>query len=1392
MNLFVDINTMKVVSAMESSSSTGRVDVKLSDYLPLNLIFVSNKRGVPLPDGSAIRVTGKVPGDPFSAPLLLTGSFSQTGPDTAGSLRVNMGSSSIYYLELIAGGSGYTSAPTVSFSGDGSGATAVATISSSSVQDVTVNAGGSGYSGAPYVQIIPHASGGTGAEAVVNLTSTGTVGSFTVTNPGTGYATAPTAVLVGGSGTGAAATVQVVPGSIDGIHLTERGSGYNPSPVVTFTGGGSTRAATARAVTAAGKLTKIELLDPGAGYTSAPVVNISDGGGGTAVATIGGAGTLESLSLISGGSGYAVEPVVTFTGGGGKGASAEAIVDNGVVTSIVVTSNGTGYTSAPSVSLIGGSGSGATCAAEMSSVKIKTIELTNPGSGYDTTRTVGFSGGGGTGAAATLRLNGAGGVEEIQLTNPGSGYTSAPSLNFGSGWATTPVATAQISSGVFDEVVVTNPGSGYVAESRVVFTGGGGTGAAGTVREIQAATTASLDTYTIKVIGTPLANMTASIFGTNRFGTPIKLGTATYSSLWTRDWGWSDTSNVWKVSLNVSSVEIGLYSNLRACVWDQPQNAIPNVTVYAEKTGTSTAGTPGIYDIQITATGTGYTSPPTLSFLGAYQPTGAKTFEVTLDGTSVVSARAVGYTSFQKIININSAKLVVKYNGVETGRYNCEVDIDGSTGGIARVLPHRYNYYGGRLLPSSFPADRTLSLEFTNPSQLGGSGVTIAPVVVRRIVTGFDIATAGLSTSLYPTVDITGGGGTGATAHCTIVGDKISSINLTNPGSGYTSAPDITISGGTLGASGATAVAVMEAGTVSGVKVLGGGGGYLPPTLVIAPPPSGVAATGSLIVSNGAVVSAKLESSGSGYTAAPVVSVVRKASQEDELAQATAIIINDGSVAKTSVSVAGSGYGAAPLVIFAGGGGSGASGTARVYNGRVVDVQMISGGVGYQQAPSVVFVRQTPANANIGSALKESGVSSITITNPGDSYDLSPSVTLSGGGGTLAAAEVIVAPDGTLSLVRLTSGGIGYTSAPTIAISAPGAGVTATAKAGYLEPRVGGLTVTAEGSGYIAPVVSVELLGGGGSGASATATVVGDEVRSITVTDPGSGYTSAPEVVISTPKSGSGASGTLVVSAGVITGVTLVSGGSGYTSGILISAPTGTGAVITATRSAGVITGFVVGSGGTGYANGNSIVISPVAVGVGASATCAFDGGRVNSVTLLSHGDNYSDNTTAQLTGGGGSGASVKVNMRATRVTSGVKSVEVIDPGSGHITPPTVKFTGFRYYDNYNYQSLNSANKVIAEAIVADGKVAHVEVLQGGYNWTPGTYAELSPPPFGYAGHLNLGTNALIAALGTNPYIDLDAEVTINLPGTVKKSSLTFPMRVYNDISKENGDSYPE
>jgi hypothetical protein len=67
------------------------------------------------------------------------------------------------------GGSGYTSAPEVVFTGDGSGAEAVATVAEGVVTAVTVSKGGYGYTTAPTVTFT--GGGGTGAAATASIAS---------------------------------------------------------------------------------------------------------------------------------------------------------------------------------------------------------------------------------------------------------------------------------------------------------------------------------------------------------------------------------------------------------------------------------------------------------------------------------------------------------------------------------------------------------------------------------------------------------------------------------------------------------------------------------------------------------------------------------------------------------------------------------------------------------------------------------------------------------------------------------------------------------------------------------------------------------------------------------------------------------------------------------------------------------------------------------------------------------------------------------------------------------------------------------------------------------------------------------------------------------------------
>lgn len=95
-----------------------------------------------------------------------------------------------------------------------------------------------------------------------------------------------------------------------------------------------------------------------------------------------------------------------------------------------------------------------------------------------------------------------------------------------------------------------------------------------------------------------------------------------------------------------------------------------------------------------------------------------------------------------------------------------------------------------------------------------GQGSQSGPsqLVSASLLTGVGALTLGSGGTGYtsvPTVAITGGGGTGATATAVLSGTSVASLIITNSGTGYTSVPTVAITGG--GGTGATATAVLGA-----------------------------------------------------------------------------------------------------------------------------------------------------------------------------------------------------------------------------------------------------------------------------------------------------------------------------------------------------------------------------------------------------------------------------------------------------------------------------------------------------------------------------------------------------------------------------------------------------
>ena len=162
-------------------------------------------------------------------------------------------------------------------------ATVTAGISSGAVTEIFLNNDGSGYQTAPTITFSAPPVGFVTATAVGITTRVANVQSLLrieLTNAGSGYVTPPTITISGGSGTGAAATCSIggTLFSVSSLSITDRGNGYATAPVVTIGSPGTGTTATAIAtINANTEVDSIRILNAGIGYTEgeAPTVSVA-------------------------------------------------------------------------------------------------------------------------------------------------------------------------------------------------------------------------------------------------------------------------------------------------------------------------------------------------------------------------------------------------------------------------------------------------------------------------------------------------------------------------------------------------------------------------------------------------------------------------------------------------------------------------------------------------------------------------------------------------------------------------------------------------------------------------------------------------------------------------------------------------------------------------------------------------------------------------------------------------------------------------------------------------------------------------------------------------------------------------------------------------------------
>ena len=165
-------------------------------------------------------------------------------------------------------------------------------------------------------------------------------------------------------------------GAVGVIAVTNPGSGYTTAPNVVISGpdqvGGVQANATAALVSGGSTVGSVSLVVGGTGYTNAANLTVTlSGGGGTGATAIAGIETFATgtvtVNVVDGGAGYTSQPTVTITGGGGNNAAGTAVVSGNTVTQVVMTNPGTGYTNTANL-VVSISGGGATTAAKLSGV----------------------------------------------------------------------------------------------------------------------------------------------------------------------------------------------------------------------------------------------------------------------------------------------------------------------------------------------------------------------------------------------------------------------------------------------------------------------------------------------------------------------------------------------------------------------------------------------------------------------------------------------------------------------------------------------------------------------------------------------------------------------------------------------------------------------------------------------------------------------------------------------------------------------------------------------------------------------------------------------------------------------------------------------------------------
>lgn len=423
------------------------------------------------------------------------------------------------------------------------------------------------------------------------------------------------------------------------------------------------------------------------------------------------------------------------------------------------------------------------------------------------------------------------------------------------------------------------------------------------------------------------------------------------------------------------------------------------------------------------------------------------------------------------------------------------------------------------------------------------------------------VSTGGTGYTSAPTVAISGGGGTGATAVAYVAGSRVDSVRIVSGGTGYTAPPTITFSGG--GGTSASGGAFVYNATLNpmtffrgrngdtyGVDGMGRGVRWngrdaSVEAIGVAKPVNAPAVTAGTSDAGKFVAAIQLVNAGGGYHAIPTVSIT--GGSADRAAKAEAYLIN-GRVAQIRVTDTGAGYKSNPTVSISSGIGTGASFSVGVL-GAVRGMTVVSDGTGYTTTPRITaggtVITCNHHGLTVGSAVTFTEITAAT-TGGTEVALQTPYYALTATSSTLQIGTTSATTATPVSLGTITAGRIEIPGPRLVFSTAQGL----TNAAGRAEPGAGGnisfIELLAGGTGATTSGVTVAVTGGAGTGADIRV-AMHYSVATVTVVSSGTEFYTPPIITIRAATndpfgSGGGVTSTVNTS-GNISSVSVAAGG---------------------------------------------------------------------------------------------------------------------------------------------------------------------------------------------------------------------------------------------------------